>query len=64
MHELRTLKGRVEALRDAAMFEKSTMAQAVLEESLAVMEAQFKRIQMLESRLDAIQHGKGAINGT
>lgn len=61
--ELRKFKGRVEGLKSATTFEKAQMAQSVLEECSDVLQSMHGRILLLESRLDAVQHGQGANNG-
>lgn len=54
------LKGRIEALKNAGTFEKASIAEGILDETVRVMEAQANQIDLLITRLDGMQHGRGA----
>lgn len=55
MHELSKLKGRIEALQHASMFDKAAIAEAALDEALQVFKRFDERLNVMESRFHTVR---------
>lgn len=59
--KIKKIKGYYDHMQQAwSPLDKAASAEAILEQFIEIIEEQDSQITLLRSRLDAIQHGKGA----